>query len=275
MSHPTSDDGSQCLNIFAVPQGFEPGREHARRRSFVPTTPPHSLPTRISSVSGGTPKCNPWPQLPRRMLAQLPPRNMEIYYDNSSIPSPPPPPMNIYMNPLLIQRNHPDTLRGYWYPPNLVPGWNIPVPLSDMGTHSQQHSRCPPYQQIPAEVFLPDDSSSDTGSLDGLSQALRAVRPRPSDRPHLPPPRTNDNPLNEFGGDYDWPALAPINQEILGPQRIAAWEIRRSDIERQSPLGLRSRITMEEYLTHERGDRVPFFRNTVMTLNARAFANCE
>ncbi|SJL09295.1 uncharacterized protein ARMOST_12672 [Armillaria ostoyae] len=39
------------------------------------------------------------------------------------------------------------------------------------------------------------------------------------------PKREDDDPLNAYGGDYEWPELGTIDQTILGPYCSQAWEL--------------------------------------------------
>ncbi|SJL16941.1 uncharacterized protein ARMOST_20475 [Armillaria ostoyae] len=46
--------------------------------------------------------------------------------------------------------------------------------------------------------------------------------------------QADDDPLNSFGGDYEWPELGAIDRVILGLYRSQAWELRWLNIEQQS-----------------------------------------
>ncbi|KAK0430764.1 hypothetical protein EV421DRAFT_1912522 [Armillaria borealis] len=89
------------------------------------------------------------------------------------------------------------------------------------------HPYVPPHlrhQRILAGVFPSDSSSSDTGSLDSLAELFE--QQDRDDQIALARQNAND-PLNEFGGDYNWPSLADIDRELLGPQCSEAWKIRQ------------------------------------------------
>ncbi|SJL16266.1 uncharacterized protein ARMOST_19786 [Armillaria ostoyae] len=65
---------------------------------------------------------------------------------------------------------------------------------------------------------------------------------------HLPPPRRPDDPLNADGDDYEWPRLAEVDRQILGPEQSLTWDIRRDDVEVRYNLAAHNRITMDEHL---------------------------
>ncbi len=48
--------------------------------------------------------------------------------------------------------------------------------------------------------------------------------------PHLDHSTATD-PFNVEGPDYEWNSLVQIDREILGPERVEAWELRRADVE--------------------------------------------
>ncbi|SJL08164.1 uncharacterized protein ARMOST_11527 [Armillaria ostoyae] len=74
---------------------------------------------------------------------------------------------------------------------------------------------------------------------------------------HLPPPRRPDDPLNADGLDYEWPELAEVDRQILGPERSIAWDIQRNDVEVRYNLAAHNRITMDEHLAITYGDELP------------------
>ncbi|KAK0438267.1 hypothetical protein EV421DRAFT_1738594 [Armillaria borealis] len=279
----TPQDGPQpptCRNRFATPRDLSP--DESTQEDARSSLPPPPLPPRPSSLRVGrsleTQRLAP---AAAQMLAQPPPRNTAKYSDSSYKLPPPPHPTNTYTNrsqdqvpiarPRLPRHGDPFPSRAY-VPPHLR------------------------HQQIPMGQFPPDDSSSDISSLDGLTElfeqrdrndqvALAREREQPlSDSStavevpitDLPAPRSNNDPLNEFGGDYDWPILADIDRELLGPQHSAAWEIRWRDVVLRSPNNNPPpRPTMEEYLARQRDNCVPRLKDTTDTLEARAFANRE
>ncbi len=45
------------------------------------------------------------------------------------------------------------------------------------------------------------------------------------------PHRSANDPFNSHRLDYEWNKLKPIDQKILGPHQVTAWELRRADVE--------------------------------------------
>lgn len=79
--------------------------------------------------------------------------------------------------------------------------------------------------------------------------------PDPFADPH--PQRSNSDPFNAHGDDYEWPELADIDREILGPFAVTAWEWRRLDIEIRLDWRQRGdQVHMDFYLAMERGDEL-------------------
>ncbi|SJL01346.1 uncharacterized protein ARMOST_04666 [Armillaria ostoyae] len=72
---------------------------------------------------------------------------------------------------------------------------------------------CPPHLR-PAPGHFPSNSEdSNTDALDPFAPERIIII-----RDSLPSPREDDDPLNAEGPEYEWPALAPVNQEILRPE---------------------------------------------------------
>ncbi|PBK65106.1 hypothetical protein ARMSODRAFT_1022535 [Armillaria solidipes] len=70
--------------------------------------------------------------------------------------------------------------------------------------------------------------------------------------------REDNDPLNPYGPDFEWPSLDAIDRAYLGPYCSHAWEIRRVDIENQSHHeGPENRIPIAFYLAVARGPPLP------------------
>ncbi|KAK0439006.1 hypothetical protein EV421DRAFT_1906342 [Armillaria borealis] len=248
MSHSTNNAGSR-RNRFSVPRDLSPDES-----TPIDARPPLPLPPRPSFLHIGRSETQPLG--PAMLHTPIPlhapqPRNMESSLGDSFTHRP---------HPLHMQLTSRDAQRGYWYPPNLVPGYQLPIPLDP------RH-------------FPSDDSSSESGSLDGLAELFeqqdreeqRAMNPIPileqgqqlpdPDSPRMiiitdtPPeptislPRLDDDPLNANGGDYVWPELANIDRRILGSQRTLAWALRQCDVDsRAGPLSGPDCPQMDNYL---------------------------
>ncbi len=83
-------------------------------------------------------------------------------------------------------------------------------------------------------ILIPDsdsDSSSDL-AIERLPNTPPNDDPLPfahegeDDEPRVRIRRGSD-PLNPHAGDYDWPNLSFVDREILGPERVRAWELRQ------------------------------------------------
>ncbi len=82
------------------------------------------------------------------------------------------------------------------------------------------------------------------------------------------------DPFNWEGPDYEWNALEHIDRDILGPERVEAWELRRADVEARTSWQHRgTREDMEYYLTTNRGAPFHFGEPTNRELMARIHAN--
>ena len=82
------------------------------------------------------------------------------------------------------------------------------------------------------------------------------------------------DPFNWEGPDYKWNELEEIDQDILGPERVEAWELRRADVEARTSwhhAGMRK--NMEYYLATNRGALFAFGEPTSRELMARVHAN--
>ncbi len=85
---------------------------------------------------------------------------------------------------------------------------------------------------------------------------------------------TPTDPFNWEGPDYEWNALEQIDQDILSPERVEAWELRRADIEARTDWQHRgTRKDMEYFLATNRGAPFHFGKPTDGELMARVHAN--
>ncbi len=76
------------------------------------------------------------------------------------------------------------------------------------------------------------------------------------------------------GPDYEWNSLEQIDWDILGPERVDAWELRRADVEARTVWPHQgTREDMEYFLATNRGAPFHFGEPTVGELTARVHAN--
>ncbi len=47
-----------------------------------------------------------------------------------------------------------------------------------------------------------------------------------------------EDPFNVDGPDFEWPELAPVDREIMGPARVTAWEFRQRDVKDRTVNGI-------------------------------------
>ncbi len=91
--------------------------------------------------------------------------------------------------------------------------------------------------------------------------------------PRLDHSGTTDT-FNTEGPDYEWNALEQIDQDILGPERVEAWELRQADIEARTAWQHRGvHKDMEYYLATNRGALFHFGHPTDRELMAQIHAN--
>ncbi|KAK0214691.1 hypothetical protein EDD85DRAFT_963008 [Armillaria nabsnona] len=100
-----------------------------------------------------------------------------------------------------------------------------------------------------ARGLLDTNSDTDSDDSDIIIQFRQRIR---IDRRH----RAATDPFNAYGPDYEWLELAPIDQEIFGPERSEAWEIRRRNVDLRGALPLFPRTPMDFYLATNRGDQL-------------------
>ncbi len=81
-------------------------------------------------------------------------------------------------------------------------------------------------------------------------------------------------PSTRGGPDYEWNELVQIDREILGPEQVEAWEIRRADMEARTSWQHRgSQEDMDYFLAMSRGAPFHFGQPTDGELMARVHAN--
>ncbi len=151
----------------------------------------------------------------------------------------------------------------------------IPVFLDDL------------FRNFPADfadqpILIPDSDSDSSSDLaierppitppndDPLPFALETENEEPLVRV-----RRASDPLNPHAFDYDWPNLSQVDREILGPERVRAWELRQRDVDgRLERRGRHSRprTSMDRFLATHRGD--PLVGTSIEAqITARIFAN--
>ncbi len=82
------------------------------------------------------------------------------------------------------------------------------------------------------------------------------------------------DPFNWEGPNYEWNELEEIDREILGPERVEAWELRWADVEaRTSRQHAGTREDMAYFLATHRGAPFHFGEPSSAELVARAYAN--
>ncbi|SJL11307.1 uncharacterized protein ARMOST_14710 [Armillaria ostoyae] len=142
---------------------------------------------------------------------------------------------------------------------------NDPWPDSD-DDEAGDHRAPPAHRLPPPERFILIDSDnedldaldpprSDNGIPDDVSNGSRP--PSPAPRPLALTYVGREDPLNINGPDFEWNELSAIDILILGPHRVAAWELRRADVEDRYQLSREGRTPMGWYLAVERGDPIP------------------
>ncbi len=172
----------------------------------------------------------------------------------------------------------------------------LAAPRSRAGPHSPHYSRADPFATLrqnsvpfPAErrrYILPvpfgqwpdeSDTSDSSDESDRGRQRQRGSDP-PGTRveqslPHLDHSQARD-PFNWEGPDYEWNELEQIDRDILGPEAVEAWELRRADIEaRTSWHHAGTREHMEYYLTTNWGSPFHFGTPTNREIMARVHTN--
>ncbi len=91
--------------------------------------------------------------------------------------------------------------------------------------------------------------------------------------PHLNHSTATD-PFNAEGPDYEWNTLVQINREILGPERVEAWELRQTDVKARTDWQHRgTREDMDYFLATSRGAPFHFSTPTDRELMARVHTN--
>ncbi len=130
-----------------------------------------------------------------------------------------------------------------------------------------------PYGQWPDESDSSDSSTeSDRGRRQQRSDHPADTRVEES-LPRLDHSQHTD-PFNWQGPDWEWNNLEQIDWDILGPERVKAWELRRADIEaRTSWFHAGGREDMEYFLATNRGSPFHFGNPTNGEIMARVHAN--
>ncbi len=128
-----------------------------------------------------------------------------------------------------------------------------------------------PFRQWPNESDTSDSSDkSDRGQQQQWGTNAAGARLKES-IPRLDHSSTT-NPFNTEGPDYEWNTLEQIDQEILGPEQVEAWELRRADVEARTDWQHRgSREDMEYFLATNRGAPFHFSAPTDGELMARVY----
>ncbi|PBK83032.1 hypothetical protein ARMGADRAFT_1089771 [Armillaria gallica] len=125
---------------------------------------------------------------------------------------------------------------------------------------------------------LPEDTDADSDTPQpGPSQRRRQIPdPAPEPDPFADPcpDRTDDDPFNARGSDYEWPELQPVDRLIFGPHRSAAWDLRSQDLRQRLgwPASEEPRVRMDFFLAVESGDSF-VGEQTNTRLAARLHAN--
>ncbi len=132
--------------------------------------------------------------------------------------------------------------------------------------------------------FIDLSSSDSDSSSDTTDEPLPATPndddplPFANEGEHAEPlirTRRESDPLNPHSPDYDWPNLSQVDREILGPERVRAWELRQRDVDgRLEGCGRHSRPrqSMDRFLATHRGDPL-VGTNIEAQITARIFAN--
>ncbi len=166
--------------------------------------------------------------------------------------------------------SEPRVSQGPVVPNRPRPGVDRPRPLTDFINDL--------LNGIPIE--LSDSDTSSEIAIERLPDTPEYVDPLPfaDDGEDSEPPvriRRGSDPLNPHALDYDWPNLSQVDREILGPERVRAWEFRQRDVDRRmegrgrSP---RARQSMDRFLATHRGD--PLTGTFIEAqITARIFAN--
>ncbi len=130
-----------------------------------------------------------------------------------------------------------------------------------------------PFGQWPDESDSSDSSDESDRGGQRPQGTNAAGTPLAESVPRLDHSGTTD-PFNAEGPDYEWNALEQIDRDILGPEQVKAWELRRADVEARTNWQHRgTREDMEYYLATNRGAPFHFGHPTNGELMARVHAN--
>ncbi len=199
---------------------------------------------------------------------------------------PTPPLGTIYTSTTNRSTPPPDTSSGqHWTPRGLGLEYNPPattaptlLPLfgatrypslpREGATSRQSHSGSG--QTSPTPVTAPQSPINDNDDNGAATPAGARIE---EPLPRLDHSGSTD-PFNWEGPDYEWNSLEEIDERILGPERVEAWELRRADVEartgRHHP---HTREDMAYYLATHRGVPFHFGEPSDSELMARAYAN--
>ncbi len=132
-----------------------------------------------------------------------------------------------------------------------------------------------PRERFPNESDASDIDSPPEEYLTYRQRLIRNHEFNPLEYDHRGRRQTPGDPFYPHWNDYDWPDLSIQDQEILGPEQTAAWDLRWQDLERWLPAaGQRVWEPIGYYLATERGNEItgtPAARQE--TIMARIFVN--
>ncbi len=145
---------------------------------------------------------------------------------------------------------------------------SIPFP-----TEGRRYVPPVPYGQWPDE----SDSSDSSTESDRGRRRQRGTHPAGT-RIEESIPRLDHSgytdPFNWAGPNYKWNVLAEVDERLLGPEHVEAWELRRADVEaRTSWQHAGTREDMDYFLAVNRGAPFHFGEPTNGEIMARVHAN--
>ncbi|KAK0184028.1 hypothetical protein F5146DRAFT_1145993 [Armillaria mellea] len=120
--------------------------------------------------------------------------------------------------------------------------------------------------------------------LHSPKQAQDTLEPQPTTPPRTPSPDSGSNepdiphhdaindPLNLRSADHDWPALAQVDRDILGPAQSEAWEYQCADLKARAGWHAPICPDMDEWLAINWGDNIPR-RGRAAAIQAQIHAN--
>ncbi|KAK0232157.1 hypothetical protein EDD85DRAFT_956014 [Armillaria nabsnona] len=247
----TTESSDEYVSAQETSEPIRPEQRNATPGpSNVPRTPSPELPT-TQNIPGNlwvtNPNPDPWAELPRNYEVAAPDLEFPIIVDWG----------NFEHYPEQLEADPADDLvphyfaRGLLELPTQRPRRGIPCHIRLGAGHAISTILFPRTEPREFGHFPDENTDSDTDS--DISDIIYRYGQRiPVNRRH----RAAENPFNPAGPDYEWPALADIDQEISGPERSAAWELRRQDVETRGAHPDFPCSNMDFYLAIYRGDEL-------------------